>query len=83
MSQIRAVQVVEGDTFGRLEDDDFLVTGNVSKVTDTHVEVDFGDWVQRYPRGAITEGYHFFKRLLCAGEVEGVLVADYRLGMAA
>jgi hypothetical protein len=67
-----------GDAFRIVsEKEDWLHDGEVINVTDEFVDVDFADWIQRYPRSAICEGYDFYERYLGPGLEPGETIRSY------
>lgn len=59
--------------------DDWFHEGVVIGVTEEYIDVDFADWIQRYPIGCIREGVDCAQeRFLGPGLEPGVTIKDYR-----
>lgn len=73
------VLISVGDEVRIYGDDDWFNTGRVSEIDDEAdtVDVDFADWIQRYPRAALREAWPLYERVLIPWET-GETVEDYR-----
>lgn len=80
---MRKPVITLGDRFAVFEvDENFeecLREGEICAVGDTHVDVDFGDTIRRYPRSCIREGHYFYMRFLVAFENSGVIIRDFTI----
>lgn len=80
---LRTIDIRLGDKVRKYGNDDWFHEGEVTDLDheETYVEVDFGDWIQRYPRAAMREYWPqdgTYERSLIS-MVEGEMVEDYRM----
>jgi hypothetical protein len=68
----------EGDKLRVYDHNDWYDEGTVVLVSATEVDVDFDDWVQRYPVKGIRETWIMYQRVLVP-LVPGSIVTDYRI----
>jgi hypothetical protein len=80
---MRDISILLGARFAVFEVDEEMDEcfreGEVCGATDTHVDVDFGDVILRFPRSSVRETHYFYMRLLISPENPGVMIRDYRL----
>ena len=79
---MRNIQVALRARFAVFEVDELMDEcvreGEVCGVTDTHVDVDFGDVIQRYPRSSVRETHYYYMRFLVSPDNTGVMIRDFR-----
>lgn len=68
----------EGDKLRIYDHNDWFDEGMVISVSSVSVDVDFDDWVQRFPITGIRETWVHYQRVLVP-LVPGSIVVDYRV----
>jgi hypothetical protein len=76
---LSGVKIALKDRFWIASHDDWVHEGEVIVIEDDYIDVDFYDWVQRYPRMAIREGWDCTcERFLGPGTEKGTTIRDHR-----
>ena len=62
----------------RVYEGEWFCEGRIKAICGDRVTVDFVDWIQEYADHELRVEYIFFKRVLTANPLAGVIVEDYR-----